>query len=213
MQSSHRDAESWVSVPENFAMLVVDMQNFWLHPQGIAYDAKLLHVVPKIRSAIDYAHKNGIPVIYLYTAYRNDLSDAGLYPELGLYEGRMFNANEKWSLFERTEGAKIIEELLPTDHDIVLKKTRYSGFIGTPLEQILRGLKKGTLLITGISSNICCESTAREAMMRDFRIILLSDCTMSRSEEAHNRTIATINRNFGLARSLNEVMDAGRKKN
>ena len=179
-----RNADRWEMNNTNLALFVIDMQNCWLHPKGIAYNSRL-RVVPAVRSAISFARKAGIQIIYLYTAYKKDLSDAGVYPDLGLYKGRMFDAKENWSLFEGTEGTKIIDEVAPTNKDIVIKKMRYSGFIGTELETILRESGLNTIVISGISSNVCCESTARDGMMLNFRVVFLSDCTATRSLAAN----------------------------
>src|SRR5688572_33079591 len=88
---------------------------------------------------------------------------------------RPHDADNQWSNFEGTPGAEIYEPLKPMQDDIVVKKFRYSGFYGTQLENLLRALGRDTIAITGVATNVCCDSTARDGAMRDFKVVFLSD--------------------------------------
>ena len=90
----------------------------------------------------------------------------------------------------------------PTQDDILVKKFRYSGFYGTQLENLLRALGRDTIAITGVATNVCCDSTARDGAMRDFKVVFLSDCSASFSQEEQDATLRNFEKHFGL------VMDA-----
>jgi ureidoacrylate peracid hydrolase len=83
---------------------------------------------------------------------------------------RPHDADNQWSNFEGTPGAEIYEPLKPMQDDIVVKKFRYSGFYATQLENLLRALGRDTIAITGVATNVCCDSTARDGAMRDFKV-------------------------------------------
>lgn len=70
----------------------------------------------------------------------------------------------------------------------MVKKFRYSGFYGTQLENLLRALGRDTIAITGVTTNVCCDSTARDGAMRDFKVVFLSDCSASFSPEEQDAT-------------------------
>ena len=88
-------------------------------------------------------------------------------------------------------GAEIYEPVKPTADDILVKKFRYSGFYGTQLENLLRAMKRDTIAITGVATNVCCDSTARDGAMRDFKVLFLSDCNASFSPPSRRRRSIT----------------------
>jgi nicotinamidase-related amidase len=155
-----RPADSWKFTPANTAVLVVDMQNIWVHPRGARYLPTSEDIVPRIQELLRYCHNRKIPVVYLHTTKRKDLADAGIFADI---KPQSHDADNEWSNFEGTPGAEIYEPLKPTQEDIVVKKFRYSGFYGTQLENLLRALGRDTIAITGVATNVCCDSTARDA--------------------------------------------------
>jgi ureidoacrylate peracid hydrolase len=87
---------------------------------------------------------------------------------------------------EGTWGAEWYE-ILPEPGDAIVTKHRFSAFIGTDFDLILRAKGIESLILTGTRTNVCVESTARDAFMMDYYVVVLSDCTASGSEEAHQR--------------------------
>jgi ureidoacrylate peracid hydrolase len=185
--------------PGNCALIVVDMQNIWAHPRGSRYLPSSEEIVPKIRALREFCHANKVPVIYLYTTKRKDLADVGLFADL---KPETHDAENEWNNFEGTIGAEIVEVLKPGPDDILVKKFRYSGFYGTQLENLLRALGRDTVAITGVATNVCCDSTARDGAMRDFKVVLLSDCNASFTAEEQEATLKNFAKHFGV------VMDA-----
>lgn len=190
--------------PRGTAVIVVDMQNAFASKGGM-FDLAGIDIsgaAPAIdvnRRLLAACRKAGIEVIYLQMGFKPDLSDAG-DPSLPVYHKElalimMRNRPELAGrlLIEDTWDWQIVPELAPEPGDTVIRKARYSGFARTGLEDHLdsRGIRH--LLFTGIATNICVESTAREAYFRDFWPILVEDA-MNQSGPDFNRQ-ATL-RNF-----------------
>jgi ureidoacrylate peracid hydrolase len=87
-------------------------------------------------------------------------------------------------------------------------KHRYSGFVNTRLDSVLRTLRAQTLIMTGVSTNVCVESTARHGYMLDYRIAFVGDCCAAYSPEEHDAALFTIGRYFGTVTNANAVIDA-----
>lgn len=194
-QDNDRPAEQWATSSKNVALVVVDMQNMWVHPNGTRYLPMSEEILPKIRRLLDFCHASHIPVIYLYTTKRKDLADAGIFADLKPVTHRR---DDPWSNFEGAKGAEFYESIKPLSEDIVIKKFRYSGFYGTELENLLRKLGRDTIAITGVATNVCCDSTARDGAMRDFKVIFLSDCNAAFSMEEQEATLKNFSKHFGI---------------
>ncbi|WP_206064791.1 isochorismatase family protein [Nitratireductor mangrovi] len=112
------------------------------------------------------------------------------------------------SLSPDGSGQDIWHELQTSDEDIKLLKNRYSALIpgSSQLERILRSLDIDTLLICGTKTNICCESTARDAMMLDFKVVMVSDGTAALSEEEHRAALENVIQQFGDVMSADEIL-------
>jgi ureidoacrylate peracid hydrolase len=172
------------------ALIVVDMQNDF-GAKGGMFDragipiSGIQKVVAPTARAIDLARRNGFPVIYLRMAYRPDLSDLGppdsanhvRHRRLGVGERVMApDGSESRVLIRDTWNSAILDDLKPHPEDVLLYKTRFSGFYNTDLHERLQGLGTKYLIVTGCTTSICVESTVRDAMFRDYSCILLEDC-------------------------------------
>lgn len=180
--------ESVTFDPAHTAVLVIDMQNDFGAPGGM-FDRAGVDIAP-IRRAVAptarvlaAARRHDLPVIYLTMQHRADLSDMGdmLAPHrikhapLGV--GAAETGGDGRVLVSGGWGIAIVPELAPVPGDIVVPKHRYSGFFETPLDGILRGLGIRVLVVTGCTTSVCVDSTIRDAMFRDYRCLLLEDCT------------------------------------
>jgi ureidoacrylate peracid hydrolase len=125
-------------------------------------------------------------VVYLKMGFREDLSDAGLPDAPNWLKHRPLKAGEHTTAPDGSEGrilvrdtwnTEIVDELAPEQDDLVLYKHRFSGFYDTDLDAILRRLGIQSLIFTGCTTSACVESTLRDAMFRDYRCLLLEDCT------------------------------------
>ena len=136
------------------------------------------------------------PVIYTRQATAPDGADAGMMA--------------KWwedLCYDGTEDSEILPQLKPEPVDTVIRKTRYNAFMGTELDSILRGLGVRDIVITGVMTNVCCETTARDAFMRDYRVFFCADGTGSQSEELHLGSLRALAYAFAKIVTTKEMRD------
>lgn len=177
--------------PGRTAVLVVDMQNDFGADGGMFARAGIdiagirAAVAPTAR-VLTAARRAGIAVVYLKMAFRTDLSDAGApdapnwLKHLPLRAGEAVVAPDgrpSRILVRDTWNTDILPELTPEPQDIVLYKHRYSGFYDTELDAVLQTRGVTDLVVTGCTTSVCVESTVRDAMFRDYRCLVLADCT------------------------------------
>jgi ureidoacrylate peracid hydrolase len=177
--------------PSQTAIIVVDMQNDFAS-EGGAFARASLDIVPvqniiaPTARVLTAARNTGMKVIYLKMAFRPDLSDVGapdsknwsLHTFLAMGEPVTGPDGQPTRLFIKdTWNTEIVRELTPQPSDIIVSKHRFSGFYGTDLDVILRGIGVKYLVFTGCTTSVCVESTLRDAMFRDYRCLLLADCT------------------------------------
>ncbi len=160
-------------------LLVIDMQNEFLSGSGLDFFHNAEDIVPNVKRVIAASREAGIPIIYTGHRHEDPAVDGGMtaewWPEIK--SGRC--------LIKGRKGAEIFGALAPRKGERVIWKHRYSAFYNTDLEVVLRGMSATDLIVTGILSNVCCESTARDAFMRDFRVFFLADATASSEPELH----------------------------
>ena len=192
---------------EKLGLLIIDMQNAFLHEKGhlviAGEDNKpYQRIIPNIKKIADTSRLKNIPVIYIRHAYLPNYADGGI-----LVNELFPSDKEVGGWIDGTFGTEIYEELKPKEIDYVIRKNRYSSFFGTNLDQFFRNLAVNSLIITGIHSNVCCESTARDAVFRDYRVYFISDGTMASSIEMHESALRNISTYFGKVLSTEEIID------
>jgi ureidoacrylate peracid hydrolase len=111
---------------------------------------------------------------------------------------------------EGTWGAEFYK-VAPEPDDDVITKHRYSAFIGTDLDPLLRAQGVENLIFTGVTTNVCVESTARHAYMLDYHVVVVSDCTASYHAGPHEATLDNIRRAFGRVVEAAEIVDVWRQ--
>jgi nicotinamidase-related amidase len=157
----------WPINAQRTAIVVVDMQEVFCDPAGAVYVPDTAGIVKPITSLLDAARQAGLPVIYLRHIVRGDGSDTGrmrdIYPTVDAMLARGSRAVE------------IIGALAPVHGDIIVDKLFYSGFHNTDLDTILRARDVDTVVICGTVTNVCCETTARDAAHREYKVVVLSD--------------------------------------
>jgi ureidoacrylate peracid hydrolase len=202
------------------AVVVVDMQNAFASPGGM-FDLAGVDIsgaAPAIaanRALLATARARGVRVIYLQMTYRSDLSDAGgpnspnYHKELAMVLMRRRPDLMGKLLVENTWDWQIIEALAPQAGDHVVTKSRYSGFSGTSLDAYLRSEDIRYLLFTGVATNVCVESTARDAYFGEFWPILVEDA-MNHSGPDFNRqaTLWNFENVFGWVARSKDVIEA-----
>ena len=171
---------------ENSALLVIDMQKFFLDPNSPSFTCGGMVILPNLKKLIASFRKAGRPVIYTCHVHHPDFIDAGIMK--WWWEG---------ACLEGTPESLVHDDIAPLEREKVIFKHRYSAFYNTDLETILRCLKIEDLVISGIMTNMCCESTARDAYYRDLKVHFLADATGSVNEEMHLASL--LNLAFGFA--------------
>ncbi len=183
--------------PAKTAIIVVDMQNASVSKGGMfdlaGFDISgAAAAIETNRRLLPVCRKAGVKVIYLQMSYRSDLSDAGdaaspnYHKELGMVMMRQRPELSGKLLIDGSWDWQIVDALKPEPGDRVVRKSRYSGFCGTDLEQYLRSGHIRHLLFTGVATNVCVESTARDAYFAEFWPILIEDA-MNHSGPDFNR--------------------------
>jgi ureidoacrylate peracid hydrolase len=169
------------------ALIVVDMQNTFCKKGGLfdymgeLDEAKVKRIIGRCKKVIEACRRRGIKVIYLKMGYRPDLSNAGgpespnYFKELGMVAMRTHSEMIGRFLTIGTRDWEIIDELKPQPGDVVINKNRYSGFINTELDSILQTFNIKYLLFIGLATNVCVESTLRDAYFFEYFPILVSD--------------------------------------
>jgi len=193
----------WDLVPSRTALVVIDPQNDFLHAEG--WYAKsgvdvshMQRTIGPIRSLVAAARKKSIPVIWTRHGFR-DATDAGVFFEL-----RPFLKDG--GLRQGTWGAAILDGLGASADDWYIEKTRLSAFYNTNLEATLRALKAETVLFAGVLTNQCVAATSKDANFRDFKPIVVEDCTGTTLPHLHDPAIEMIRVGWGEVRSLKEAL-------
>ena len=193
----------WDLVPEHTALVVIDPQNDFLHAEG--WYAKsgvdishMQRTIEPIRALVAAARARRIPVIWTRHGFR-DARDAGVFFELRpfLKEG---------GLRQGTWGSAIMDGLGAIADDWTIDKTRLSAFYSTNLEATLRALKAETVLFAGVLTNQCVAATSKDANFRDFKPIVVEDCTGTTLPHLHAPAIEMIRVGWGEVRSLEETL-------
>jgi len=190
------------------ALIVVDMQNGFCHENGsfagFGFDVSPLRsAVPGCRALVDGAHQAEVPVVFTRYVYQPGYVDGGLLP------GELLPAiKERGSLAAGSWDAELVDELVPGPRDVVIEKSRYSGFYGTRLEPLLTSLDTRSLVICGVTTNMCVETTARDASQRDYRTFVVEDATGELDLDRHRNALAAIAFGFGWVVPVAEVQAA-----
>jgi ureidoacrylate peracid hydrolase len=209
------------------AALVVDMQNDFGAKGGMfdraGIDISVVRsVIEPTSRVLSLLRQVGITVVYLKMGYQPDLSDLGRADSPNrikhqpLAVGTTVTApdgRESRVLIRDTWNTDIVEELTPQAGDLMLYKTRYSGFYRTDLDRILQSRGVTSLIVMGCTTSICVESTIRDAMFRDYRCVLLENCAaepighgLSRSN--HEASLLAIQLLFGWISSSADLIRA-----
>ena len=168
------------------ALLVIDMQRFFLEETSPTFTCGGVAIMPSVKRVVDAFRQAGRPVIFTRHVHHPGDLDSGI---MGWWwEGKCLEGSPE---------SEVHADLAPSPNEKVVFKHRYSAFYNTDLETVLRCLKVEDVVISGIMTNMCCESTARDAYSRDYRVFFLADGTGTINEEMHLASL--LNLAFGFA--------------
>ena len=173
--------------PKHAGLLVIDIQNY--------FHRIIQPVLGNILEVIQSCRQGNIPIIFTQHGHTDPASDGGL---LGKWWGQM--------IIGGTEDWKFLPEIKIEPEDTVLPKKRYSAFFETDLETTLRSKGIQDLIISGVMTNLCCETTARDAFMRDYRVFFLIDGTATGRSDLHLATLKNLGFGFAYLLTCEELI-------
>ena len=203
--------------PKKTAVLVIDMENDFVKEGAPMYTPMGNRFVKPMAKFLDNCRAKGMMIIYTTHVHRKNGKDMGAFGQLWEPIG---NAT---GLVDDTSGIEIYPDIAPKEDEIVIKKHRYSAFVGTDLELILRSCHIETVAITGVCTEICCLSTARDAMFNGYDVAFLSDLTGTleypdlglgkvSAEEMHRVTLMNIAMTTAQVLSSDEFLNIPEKR-
>jgi ureidoacrylate peracid hydrolase len=197
--------------PEHTAVLIVDVQNDFCAEGGAMHaegrDLSLVRaMVPGLARFVEAARAADVPCVWIRNVYNSNpnwyLSEVwleqatrrrkGLYVERPVCEGGAWNGD--------------FYQVKPRQDEVIVTKHRYGAFEGTDLDLILRSRRIRTVIMTGVATNVCVETTARQAFLRDYYVVFTSDCTATYSQAEHEATLRNIDQFFGQVASSGEIV-------
>lgn len=194
---------AWKLVPGRTVHVVIDDQNDFLHPDGwyarqgvdIAHMRRVIEPTKVLNAE---CRRRGVPIVWTRHGTRG-LEDGGPFMQLRpfLFEG---------GLRVGTWGYEILTELDPQEEDWIVAKNRLSAFFQTNLELVLRGLGAETVLLTGVLTNQCVGATCKDALFRDFKPIVVEECTGTTMPHLHEPAIEMIGVGWGQVAPLEATL-------
>jgi isochorismate hydrolase len=179
--------------PEGSALLVIDMQRYFLDERSHAYIPSAKPVLPRLRRLAGAFTARGLPVVC--TRHVNSDGDAGM---MSLWWDDLIREGDEFS--------EIVAEL-QIPEAFVVRKTQYDAFYRTPLEGHLREKGARRLVVTGVMTHLCCETTARSAFMRGFGVYFAVDGTATYREEFHRASVLNLSHGFAVPVMIDELLE------
>jgi nicotinamidase-related amidase len=189
---------SWLKLVEDYnvrqarpvsgktALLVIDMQNYFRVLAG--------PVLSNVLSLIEACRSRGIRILFTRHGHRDPVRDGGM---LRTWWGDLI-------MFESPEW-ELMRELDPSEGEPVIDKTRYSAFFKTSLDEQLRAGGINDLIVCGVMTNCCCETTARDAFVRDYRVFFVADATATANQELQLATLKNLAYGFAYVVATEEL--------
>ena len=197
------------------ALLIIDMQNDFLHRDGnFSHIARehpefridmpfLAGTIPNVKRLADAFRAADRPVVYLAHVLKADYSDAAFpYWRVGIAPGSGIRTH----CVEGTWGAQIIDDLRPQEGEHLVVKKGFGGFSNTPLDTVLRNLGVSTCVVSGVTTCVCVSSTIRGGVEYNYRMILVSNAVAEVDRTTHEAELKTMGRIFADVKTTDEVV-------
>lgn len=189
---------------EKTAFLVIDMQNFYVAEVDTA-----ISIVPNINRIAMTCREKGVPVIWVIMRCAEEEGAPSQWP---IYHQYFFTEakghNHLTKLSPGNSGYELYPELDVREEDRIVTKRRFSPFVigASDLHDILQGLGIENLIVAGTATNMCSESTARDAMMLDYKVVMVEDANAARYDDDHLAGLTSFYQSFGDVRSTDDVI-------
>ncbi len=191
------------------ALIVIDMQDGFCSPDGCLENPDTRNIVDNINMLSAKCRIKGIPVIWMKFQIKSDQSNSGLWPLFQPASPYIGRRNPIKEFSDKGSETGIWPKLsIDPGKDIEIVKNKYSAFIpgSSDLDKILKARGIDTLIITGVGTNVCCESTARDAMMLNYKVIFVSDANATIGKIFHEITLMNIKMFFGDVVTTAEIV-------
>ncbi len=194
--------------PRHTALLIIDMQkDLCVDGFAVARAGRDLtatrSIIPALRTMLAAGRESGVLIVHVgFWTLEGHLSDSGPW----LAQRRRSTYSSDKLCMENAEGAEFIEELAPRPGEIVIHKHRYSAFKGTDLETLLGAHEIKTVIPAGVSTNVCVESTLRDAFELGYYVCVPRDAVASWDMNLHEATLKTVTHRFGLVTTCEDVL-------
>ncbi|HET7197236.1 MAG TPA: isochorismatase family cysteine hydrolase [Burkholderiales bacterium] len=187
------------------ALLVIDMQNAFVAPGAPIEVPAARGIVPAINRLAGELRRRGVPVIWVL--HQNAAGGADWQGFFEVFVRPESRARAAQALSPGSELQRLWPGLDVDAGDLRVTKNRYSAFMGQgSLGEVLAAMGRDTLLVAGTKTNVCCESTARDAMMLDYKVVLLADCTAALSDEEQRASLENVIQQFGDVLNADEAL-------
>jgi ureidoacrylate peracid hydrolase len=190
------------------AVLVIDVQNDFCHPEGTRAKSgcdttAVTAMVPNLQQFIAACRQQQIAVRFVHTTHDKYTDSPAWIARRPPYRPVRTSSNRTCQTDTWGSEPYLIA---PGQGDLLVTKHRYSAFAGTDLNLLLRAHGKTALLCTGVATDVCVESTIRDALSRDYYITLVDDCCASYTSAAHRATTSVVAAHFGRVMSSDEIL-------
>ena len=195
-------------VPSRTALVVVDLQNGFMAPGAASEIATAREIVPNVNSISAACREaGGLNVFLQHTIDAKAHETWSTWFDYFSHADRRKRMDETFA--DGSFGHQLWHLLEITDADLKVKKSRFGAFVegSSGLHGILQARGTDTLIITGTATNVCCESTARDAMMMNYKVIFVADGCATFTDAEHNATLGNMRAIFGDVRSASEVVN------
>lgn len=203
-----------VLAPSHSALVIVDMQKDFCTPgfgaERAGRDLSMARgVIPHIGDLLEGARRAGAAVVHVgFSTLPRHGSDSGSW----LAQRRRSTVSAEDLCLTGSQGAQFVEELAPEEDELVVHKRRYSAFTGTDLDLLLRARNVRSLVVTGVSTNVCVETTARAAFELGYYVCVPPDATGSWDRTLHETTLQNIRHRFGLTPTVGQILGVWTEK-
>lgn len=175
------------------ALIVVDMVFDFTDENGLVYYPQNKQILPNIKKVIESCRENGALIIFMQHRYRKDKPDKNL-------------VNMRPNCIEGTGGEDIDKSLDVRNEDYVIQKRRYSAFIGTDLDLVLREHDIKNVIVVGTKTNCCIRATVSDAYHLDYNVYVVRECVATNDETVNNVHLTDIDKYFGSVVDMEELM-------
>ncbi len=190
------------------ALVVIDMQNSFLDSKGamwqLGFDCKKLQsAIPGTARLINSARDYKIPIIYTQYVYQKNFVDGGW-----LVDGIMPALKDVNLCVKGSWDSQILDSLAPEENDIIIEKNRPSAFISTQLDSVISAMKIESILVCGVTANMCVETTVRDSCQRDIKTFVAKDAIAEVDDDRMKLALMSMEYFFAKIMTVDEIINS-----